>query len=443
MMKPTPSPPGNQGICHLCGEKIPGPEIVQHLSACIQNRPWQAKEQPGLLFSLTAKGSPQYWLIVMAGPYAYVSDLDELIKKVWMDGNRHLSSLSVGYATFSDTGGFAGTNVYLTDLFVPGDTGTYTYDFGYSSIVRIHAISFISSYPDDDSLVILAQNYKPKRRCGICGKDALFLIDHSPRYVCSDCIRTLSIDYRQTKPLGNTPRPGSTRTNGAPAAAIPWLPDQEKQPDTKQRPVFRVDHDEIHRHPHLSKSFAGPFGTHPRPQGIRRPAIPADIPPDLQKRYQVMSRSCTQFCRNHPDSFDEEAISGFLSLIFRIPTTRHELKNGDTLPWAAGVIYAFGQMNGLFTRGRQAGWKARDIGSAFGVSDSATRNRAYRINVALRRFRVVWHYTEDESLFTGQVPDIWRDRIDTWVGDEYQGLPFALWYERWIQRGEDPEHLLT
>jgi hypothetical protein len=71
----------------------------------------------------------------------------------------------------------------------------------------------------------------------------------------------------------------------------------------------------------------------------------------------------------------EKPVLDLLSLISRIPYTMDILNRGTEHAWAAGFIYAIGQMKGLFTRGREEGMK-REKHFFFPYSSSKNLNFA-------------------------------------------------------------------
>jgi hypothetical protein len=421
-------PPTSQGTCYLCKEIIKGTTIEEHLLTCITMRTWPERSDPALLIRLTGRSERKYWMMVLAGQEATLSELDDLIRTVWMDGDEHLSGFRIGYVDVSSDGVDGNMNISIRDILVPGDTCTYTYDYGSSTEVTITALRHIPVFPEGQAIRILARNRGTTRRCGTCGDAADYHSEDRPyHYYCTRCVDTAP-KGADTIHLSNAPRDGGCDRL--------WHPDTVAATNSMRRgEVRRVSRDSIVRHPELEMTSITQPKERQRSPDVKTPEIPAAIPEDMVERHSVMREACIPFCHTHPDLFEEEAICSFLSLIMRIPTTREELKRGDPIPWAAAAIYAFGQMNDLFTRGREEGWKARDIGSFFGIGDQIVQNRVYRMKVALRHFRLVWQYAEEKNLFEGEVPGAWADRINEWVGEEYLGKPFELWYEQWDQYG--------
>lgn len=145
--------------------------------------------------------------------------------------------------------------------------------------------------------------------------------------------------------------------------------------------------------------------------------FPKTIPECIFSRYNIIHDLCADFSKKNPELEMEKPVSDLLSLIARIPYTTNLLKRGTEPEWASGFIYAIGQMKGIFTRGREEGWKARHIGDFFGVKSEVPQGRAYLIRTELRDVKRSWNEKYEGTIFDGQVDDDWAECMNEWVGE--------------------------
>lgn len=105
------------------------------------------------------------------------------------------------------------------------------------------------------------------------------------------------------------------------------------------------------------------------------------IPTALRDRAREILAICDQVCSQH---LDEEYAHVCRQLVGRLARKRPSpLMRGDTRIWAAGAIYAVGQVNFLFDRSQRPPMTADQLATCLGVVKTTMANKAALINKAL------------------------------------------------------------
>jgi hypothetical protein len=105
------------------------------------------------------------------------------------------------------------------------------------------------------------------------------------------------------------------------------------------------------------------------------------IPVALRDRAQQIMEVTDVACREH---LDEEYGRLTRRLVARLARKRPSpLTRGDVRIWAAGAIYAVGQVNFLFDRTQTPHLTAKQLADALGVVQTTTANKAGIINRSL------------------------------------------------------------
>jgi uncharacterized protein DUF6398 len=102
------------------------------------------------------------------------------------------------------------------------------------------------------------------------------------------------------------------------------------------------------------------------------------IPPALRERAQAIVDVTDAACREH---LDEEYARLARRLVARLARKRpSSIARGDARIWAAGAIYALGQMNFLFDRSQTPYMTTDGLAEALGVVKTTMANKAGLIN---------------------------------------------------------------
>jgi hypothetical protein len=110
----------------------------------------------------------------------------------------------------------------------------------------------------------------------------------------------------------------------------------------------------------------------------RMPSEDLRIPAALRDRAQQIIDVTDAACREH---LDEEYGLLTMRLVARLARKRPSpLARGDAKIWAAGAIYAVGQVNFLFDRTQTPHMTAKQLADALGVVQTTMANKAGIIN---------------------------------------------------------------
>jgi hypothetical protein len=111
------------------------------------------------------------------------------------------------------------------------------------------------------------------------------------------------------------------------------------------------------------------------------PTAELRIPHAMRDGAQAVMDITDRVCHQH---LDDEYGQLARRLVARIARKRPSpLARGDVRIWAAGVIYALGQINFLFDRGQTPHMTADELAGALGVVKTTMANKAGLINKAL------------------------------------------------------------
>jgi hypothetical protein len=142
---------------------------------------------------------------------AKLKDLDNLIRKVWVECCGHLSR-------FGDYNNEVGKGRVIMDTLNPGDDVNYVYDFGSSTELTIEALGY-SNYQlsSKGKVELAARNYLPPSNCGKCGQQATQICticgEEELALVCDKCAEKYHNEENEEEEhfvllLANSPRSG-------------------------------------------------------------------------------------------------------------------------------------------------------------------------------------------------------------------------------------------
>lgn len=153
-----------------------------------------------------------FWLHLEIKGTALLQDLDDYLRRIWLECCGHLSMFSIG--------GWSGEELDMSTrvdrLFVPGLVLTHIYDFGTSSETLVEVVSertakATTAYP----LTLMGRNEAPEITCQVCGAEAAWLCiecmyeDEQPGVLCdAHAADHAHQAYGGPLPIVNSPRVG-------------------------------------------------------------------------------------------------------------------------------------------------------------------------------------------------------------------------------------------
>jgi hypothetical protein len=163
------------GVCGLCGVKNTKGAMVNHLKRCLPLSAKGGSMLPLALLRVEGAYAPDFWLDVATPSNSHLADLDDLLRRVWLECCGHISEFYVG--RYNEIG----MEAKISHVF--GSVGTrigYIYDWGSSTELRIRSAGFTEGTTKRP--IVTARNEPPVCPCDICGLPASSL--------CSDCQNT-------------------------------------------------------------------------------------------------------------------------------------------------------------------------------------------------------------------------------------------------------------
>lgn len=169
------SKPGSFGTCALCGARKGKAAMGAHLKDCLASQP--AAEVNALsnllLLRAQARGTSIYWVDVAMKREAMLSDLDRLLRHIWLECCGHLSEF------YGDGRRKVSKRTRVGEaFFAVGDRLGYEYDFG-SSTELVVGLSGGAEGRFRSSAHLVARNEAPTWPCEECGQPATA--------VCTQC----------------------------------------------------------------------------------------------------------------------------------------------------------------------------------------------------------------------------------------------------------------
>lgn len=198
-----------EGQCKFCKNDFTKRQITDHLDVCQKRE--KDENIKNLRLRIIDSYRKNFWLIVEVNKQAKLKDLDNLIRKVWVECCGHLS-------LFGNYGNEIGKGRIVMDILNPGDRLNYIYDFGSSTELTIEVLKY-SNYQlsEKKKVELAARNYLPMSNCLKCGKQAVWVCtvcnEEENVFVCDKCAKKYHDEENEKEehhllPLANSPRCG-------------------------------------------------------------------------------------------------------------------------------------------------------------------------------------------------------------------------------------------
>ena len=110
------------------------------------------------------------------------------------------------------------------------------------------------------------------------------------------------------------------------------------------------------------------------------------------------------------------------------------LNSGQPQVWAAGILHALGMVNFLFDRSQKLSMDAKELCSAFDVSQSAVASRSMLIRNMFQMYQLDPNWTLPSKLYDN--PFVWMITVNGFAMDA-RNAPAEIQYEAY-QRGLIP-----
>ena len=149
----------SKGRCTFCLRELSKSSMTRHLQSCEQRaaiegeRESRQKAQKTTAFHLVVEGYhlPMYWMHLQVAVDTTLATLDRFLRDTWLECCGHLSVFRIGgfnYYVEEETDAYyywdmrrKNMQVKLEEVFSPGQTCSYEYDFGSTTELTLKVIS--------------------------------------------------------------------------------------------------------------------------------------------------------------------------------------------------------------------------------------------------------------------------------------------------------------
>ena len=168
-----------KSTCLLCKSEFTRRGIGRHLTACLKKHAPRTKEtlsRKYCFLSVHDAYNSDYFLFLLVVQDATLEDLDDYLRKIWLECCGHMSSFS--YRKWGEELSMTTKN---RQICADGNTLTYMYDFGSTTELQVKIFREVaSSFKISEDIILLARNAEPIVPCDNCGK-------YPAKHICTEC----------------------------------------------------------------------------------------------------------------------------------------------------------------------------------------------------------------------------------------------------------------
>ena len=233
-----------KSTCLLCKSEFTRKGIGRHLTACLKKHAPKTKNslcRKYCFLSVQAVYLPDYFLFLLIAQDATIEDLDDYLRKIWLECCGHMSSFSYG-----KWGEELPLTTKIREICRRGEPLNYMYDFGDTTELQIKIFREIATFiKTSEDIILLARNGEPLIPCEACGKypakhictECLWSGDHG--WLCEKCAKTHACGDEMFLPVVNSPRTGVCAYTGEEEKERP-IPESLKTMLAKQKKTAKI-----------------------------------------------------------------------------------------------------------------------------------------------------------------------------------------------------------
>jgi len=222
----------NEGICRFCLKTFSGMAMSRHLVACKDKKQKDAREAEKAkikypIYHIKLSSYGDYWLHIEMKAAAKLRDLDDFLRRIWLECCGHLSLFNINGVEYEDTreqDGFdyswgrtvKSLDTSLVKVMKARDRFVYEYDFGSTTYVEGKVIAARQGVLSE-KVKILARNNPYIFNCAECGEQATDYCTECEAFLCERCLTDLEVHEcgeEMALPIVNSPRMGECGYTG-------------------------------------------------------------------------------------------------------------------------------------------------------------------------------------------------------------------------------------
>jgi hypothetical protein len=166
----------NTGTCFLCNDKVSHRSITKHIEKCLVNNASHQPSEKENIFLIKVYCEKAFWLYIEINGSAKLGDLDDYLRRIWLESCGHMSQFEINDQRYSSNGGM---NKVIHQTLKVGTEFDYEYDFGSTTWLEGKVIS---SRPGQlkNKIRLVARNHLPADLlCETC--------QNKPDIICMEC----------------------------------------------------------------------------------------------------------------------------------------------------------------------------------------------------------------------------------------------------------------
>ncbi len=208
------------GKCRICQEETTKRTYASHFKKVHFSK---VGDEQYLILVDTPSPSP-FWLFLLANPNAQLTDLDIILRDIWLECCNHLSAFTIGGCEYQsesfseDISSTKSMNVALKKVIGPGSVFSHEYDFGSTTYLRLKVIDVVNTDDADGKVTFIGRNSMPEIKCHKCGEQAGQIcqdcMEGDEWVFCSSCAETHTCDEEMLIRITNSPRSGECGYDG-------------------------------------------------------------------------------------------------------------------------------------------------------------------------------------------------------------------------------------
>jgi hypothetical protein len=157
----------SEGNCFLCGVTLGKIKMKNHIIKAheLAGENSKVKSEKALLVKVEGAYDKDYWLYLDIAFDAALFDLDDFLRKIWLECCGHMSAFFRAKYDEIDM------KTKMRSI-APGSKLLYEYDFGSTTELLISVLADVRRAPQKLPVRLLSRNVPPEFKCTDCGKPA-------------------------------------------------------------------------------------------------------------------------------------------------------------------------------------------------------------------------------------------------------------------------------